>query len=105
MTTLQDVRAICARAIHNGEHDFTVRQLGMLAQLYAMPSGGTVRGLAATLGVGKPVITRATDSMTHVVFCERRRDPFDGRNVIITLTPKGRDFMGGLLANEDRAAA
>ena len=43
----------------------------------------TVRGLASTLNVGKPAITRALDTLSRLGFVQRRRDPKDGRNVFV----------------------
>ncbi|MBA4268684.1 MAG: MarR family transcriptional regulator, partial [Methylobacterium sp.] len=49
----------------------------------------TVRGLAAQLGVTKPVITRALDTMGKLGLVTRRRDETDRRNVVIQRTVAG----------------
>jgi DNA-binding MarR family transcriptional regulator len=49
----------------------------------------TVRGLAKKLGVTKPVITRALDSMGKLELVARRRDEADRRNVVIQRTVNG----------------
>ncbi len=50
-------------------------------------------GLAATLNVGKPAITRALDTLSRLGFVQRRRDPKDGRNVFVERTEKGDAFL------------
>jgi len=54
----------------------------------------TVRGLAAKLGVTKPAITRALDTMGRLGLVSRHRDPADRRNVVVQRT------VGGALAVE-----
>jgi DNA-binding MarR family transcriptional regulator len=48
-----------------------------------------VRGLAAKLGVTKPVITRALDTMGRLGLLTRRRDEADRRNVLVQRTLAG----------------
>ena len=48
-----------------------------------------MRGLAAKLGVTKPAITRALDTMGKFGLLARRRDEADGRNVVIQRTLEG----------------
>lgn len=76
-----------------GRPDFTFRQLSILLTVYLEPPPHTVRGLAARLGVTKPVVTRALDSMGALDLVTRRRDDADRRNVIIQRTVKGALFV------------
>ncbi|MCA1952638.1 MAG: MarR family transcriptional regulator [Hyphomicrobiales bacterium] len=81
--------------------DLTSRQLAVLLTIYLEPPPHTVRGLAAKLGVTKPVITRALDAMGDMDLVSRRRDPADRRNVIIQRTVRGAlflDELGDLIA-------
>ena len=71
------------------EQDLSLRQIAILLTIYLEPPPHTVRGLAKTLGVTKPVITRALDSMGKLDLVTRRRDEADRRNVIIQRTVKG----------------
>ena len=73
--------------------DFTVRQITILLTVYLEPPPHTVRGLAARLGVTKPVITRALDSMGKAELLTRRRDEKDRRNVLIQRTVKGALYV------------
>lgn len=86
--------------------DFTLRQLAILLTVYLEHPPHTVRGLAKKLGVTKPVITRALDSMGKYGIISRRRDETDRRNVIIQRTVKGAlhvETLGDLVASRARA--
>ena len=73
--------------------DLSMRQMAILLTVYLDPPPHTVRGLAGQLGVTKPVITRALDTMGALEFVERRRDPVDRRNVLIRRTVKGSLYV------------
>jgi len=75
--------------VRDGEADLTARQLTVLLTVYLEPPPHTVRGLAAKLGVTKPVITRALDTMGRLKLVTRRRDEKDRRNVLIQRTVEG----------------
>src|SRR5712692_1167675 len=86
--------------------DLSARQLAVLLTIYLDPPPHTVRGLAAKLGVTKPVITRALDSMGKLDLVSRRRDETDRRNVVIQRTVKGAlavERLGDLLVAKARA--
>lgn len=73
--------------------DLTLRQMAILLHVYLVPPPHTVRGLASVLGVTKPVITRALDSMGLMGLVERERDQRDRRNVIIKRTVAGALYL------------
>lgn len=76
--------------VHGGEgHDLTLRQMAVLLTVYLEPPPHTVRGLARKLGVTKPVITRALDSLGALGLLTRRRDDDDRRNVLVARTVEG----------------
>lgn len=77
----------------DGLADLSMRQLSILLIVYLEPPPHTVRGLAAKLGVTKPVITRALDSMGKAGLVSRRRDDEDRRNVVIQRTVKGALYI------------
>ena len=86
--------------------DLTPRQMAILTIVYLEPAPHTVRGLAARLGVTKPVITRAVTSMGQKQLVERRRDERDGRNVLIHRTMEGSlylDHLANTIVNEARS--
>lgn len=75
--------------VHDGEQDLTARQMAVLLTVYLEPPPHTVRGLAAKLGVTKPVVTRALDTMGRMGLVSRRRDEADRRNVLVHRTVAG----------------
>jgi DNA-binding MarR family transcriptional regulator len=75
--------------VRDGEQDLTARQLAVLLTVYLEPPPHTVRGLAAKLGVTKPVITRALDTMGRLGLLSRRRDANDRRNMLVYRTLEG----------------
>lgn len=86
--------------------DLSLRQLAILLEIYLVPPPHTVRGLAAKLGVTKPVITRALDTMGDLGFVTRERDDRDKRNVVIKRTVNGALYLeklGDLIIGRGRA--
>ena len=79
--------------VRDGETDLSARQLTILLTVYLEPPPHTVRGLAAKLGVTKPVITRALDTMGRIGLLSRRRDEADRRNVVVQRTVKGALYV------------
>lgn len=73
--------------------DLSSRQTAILLSVYLREPPHTVRGLAASLGVAKPVVTRAIDTLSRQGFVRRRRDEKDRRNVFIERTVKGSVYL------------
>lgn len=73
--------------------DLTTRQMALLLTVYLEPGPHTVRGLAAELGVAKPVVTRALDTLGRLGFLKRTRDAADRRNVLVHRTVKGAVYL------------
>ncbi|MEW6089385.1 MarR family transcriptional regulator [Parvibaculum sp.] len=73
--------------------DLSSRQLAIMFIVYLDPPPHTVRGLAATLGVSKPAVTRALDTLGGLDLLKRLRDDADRRNVLVQRTVKGAAFM------------
>ncbi len=93
-------RDACLAMVRDDAPDLSARQLAILLTVYLDPPPHTVRGLAARLGVTKPVITRALNAMSRYNLLMRRRDPNDRRNVLIHRTVEGAlylDHLAGLL--------
>ena len=76
-----------------GGLDLSMRQAAILFTIYLDPPPHTVRALAARLGVTKPVITRALDTMGEWGLVSRHRDESDRRNVLIRRTVEGALFV------------
>ena len=49
--------------VRSGAPDLTNRQMALLMLVYLTPGPHTVRGLARILGVSKPVVTRALNTL------------------------------------------
>ncbi len=73
--------------------DLTMRQMTILLTIYLDQPPHTVRGLATRLGVTKPVITRALDTMGAMKLVSRHRDEKDRRNVLIKRTVEGALYV------------
>ena len=73
--------------------DLTMRQMAILLIIYLDPPPHTVRGLAEKLGVTKPVITRALDTMGALKLVSRHRDERDMLNVLVKRTVEGALFV------------
>ncbi len=89
--------------VRDGEPDLSFRQIAILLTIYLEPPPHHVRDLARKLGVTKPVITRALDSMGKLDLVSRRRDERDRRDVVIQRTVKGAlavERIGDLLAEQ-----
>ncbi|HEX8044901.1 MarR family transcriptional regulator [Rhizobium sp.] len=84
---------VALEQVRREDHDLTLRQTTILLQIYLVPPPHTVRGLAATLGVTKPVITRALDTMGEMGLVDRVRDDRDRRNVVIKRTVTGALYL------------
>jgi DNA-binding MarR family transcriptional regulator len=67
--------------------------LALLLTVYLTAPPHTVRGLAATLNISKPAISRALDRLGRLGFIRRKRDEADRRNVLVQRTVKGSVFL------------
>lgn len=79
--------------VKDDEPDLSVRQMSILLTIYLEAPPHTVRDLASKLGVTKPVITRALDTMGKLDLVSRRRDEKDRRNVLVQRTVKGALYL------------
>jgi DNA-binding MarR family transcriptional regulator len=101
--------------VRSGKPDLTNRQMALLLLVYLTPGPHTVRGLARLLGVSKPVVTRALNTLGGLGYLRRERDQDDRRNIFVVRTNSGADFLesfrlnlgqeGRVPANIDRPAA
>ena len=82
--------------VRDGQPELSARQMAVLLTVYLEPPPHTVKGLAEKLGVTKPVITRALDSMGRLRLVARRRDEADRRTVLVQRTVEGALAVEGL---------
>ncbi|NKB56153.1 MAG: MarR family transcriptional regulator [Alphaproteobacteria bacterium] len=73
--------------------DLSSRQLAVLLSVYLTPQPHTVRGLATTLNVSKPAITRALDRLSGFDLVRRKTDDTDRRSVHVQRTVKGSVYL------------
>src|SRR3712207_9285799 len=92
------MRALIAY-VRSGEPDLTNRQMALLMLVYLTPGPHTVRGLAKVLGVSKPVVTRALNTLGALGYLRRERDQDDRRNVFVVRTSNGAEFLEGFKRN------
>lgn len=85
--------------VRSGQPDLTNRQMALMLLVYLTPGPHTVRGLAATLDVSKPVITRALNTLGALGYLRRIRDEADRRNVFVAKTRTGQDFLESFEGN------
>ena len=81
--------------VRSGNPDLTNRQMALLLSVYLTPGPHTVRGLARLLGVSKPVITRALNTLGTLGYLRRERDDSDRRNIFVARTDVGTAFLEG----------
>jgi DNA-binding MarR family transcriptional regulator len=79
--------------VRDNEPDLSARQMSLLLTIYLEAPPHTVRDLARKLGVTKPVITRALNSMGKFDLVSRRRDDKDRRNVLVQRTVRGALYL------------
>ena len=85
--------------------DLSARQLGVFLTVYLGEGPHTVRGLAASLNVSKPAITRALDRLGELDFARRKTDPQDRRSVLVQRTVKGAALLREMRTIMGEAAA
>ena len=81
--------------VRSGAPDLTNRQMALLMLVYLTPGPHTVRGLAKILGVSKPVVTRALNTLGGLGYLQRERDQDARRNVFVVRTSDGTNFLEG----------
>lgn len=86
-------RRVVLSSVRAEAPDLTQRQMSILLTVYLDEPPHTVRGLAEALGVTKPVITRALDSLGQLGLLKRKRDEADRRNVLVQRTVKGSLYL------------
>ncbi len=85
--------------VRSGQPDLTNRQMALMLLVYLTPGPHTVRGLANILGVSKPVITRALNTLGTLGYLRRVRDEADRRNVFVARTTTGQEFLDSFERN------
>lgn len=84
---------VCLDMVHGQEPELNTRQMAILLTIYLEAPPHSVAGLASKLGVTKPVITRALDTMGRMGLVLRRRDDADRRVLRIQRTVDGALYL------------
>ena len=74
-------------------YDLSQRQIAILLSVYMTPPPHTIRSLSSTLGVSKPAVCRAIDTLSIHDLLRRKKDEEDRRNVILQRTVNGSVFL------------
>ena len=73
--------------------DLSARQMSIILTVYLTAPPHTVRGLAQTLNISKPAVTRAIDRLVEIEFVRRKVDDQDRRSVLVQRTVRGSVFL------------
>ncbi len=73
--------------------DLSARQQAILMNVSLKRGPHTVRGLAESLNIAKPAVTRALDTLSRLELVRRVRDEKDLRNVFIERTQSGVVYL------------
>src|SRR5580698_3102084 len=67
--------------------------MSLMLSVYLGEGPHTVRGLAQTLRISKPAVSRALDRLGELGYVYRQRDDLDRRNVLVQRTQSGAKFL------------
>ncbi len=84
---------VVLESVRSESPDLSARQMAILLSVYLSPPPHTVKNLSEKLGVTKPAITRALDTMGQLGLLKRIRDPEDKRNVLVSRTVRGSVYL------------
>ncbi|CAA7624371.1 MarR family transcriptional regulator [Magnetospirillum sp. UT-4] len=86
-------RGAIVESVRRDAPDLSARQMALLLTVYLTPPPHTVRGLAATLNISKPAVTRALDRLSELGLVKRKTDETDRRSVLVQRTVKGSVYL------------
>lgn len=72
--------------------------MALLLSVYMEDGPHTVRGLAKTLKISKPAVSRALDRLGELGYIRRQRDELDRRNVLVQRATAGAVFLKSFAA-------
>lgn len=81
------------RLVRRAKPDLSARQLAIFLTCYLELQGQTVRGLAESLKLSRPAITRALDRLAQFDLVRRKPDQLDRRSIVILRTTSGNAFL------------
>lgn len=90
------LRELLTGTFGRGRRDLNLRQLAMILVTYVAREKQTVRGLAVTLDVSRPAVSRALDRLGALRLISREIDSHDRRSIRVGLTRQGVAYVRGL---------
>ena len=93
LKSLELCRFAFVASVRDDAPDLSARQMALLLSVYLGEVPHTVRGLANTLKISKPAISRALDRLGELDYIRRERDELDHRNVLVKKTKTGAMFL------------
>jgi DNA-binding MarR family transcriptional regulator len=92
ITASRALVGLAARSLADSDEDVTLPQYRMLVVL-STRGPRPAAALAAALGVSAPTATRMCDRLVRKRLVERQANPSDRRQVVLSLTPAGRELV------------
>lgn len=86
-------RRVLVETVRSDAPDMTARQQAILMTVCLTPGPHTVRGLAETLDIAKPAVTRALDALEKYGLIKRIPDERDLRSVLIERTVDATAYL------------
>ena len=83
----------------------TARQICGLLVMHRAGGPLRFRDLARGIGCPKPSVTRVHQTLKRLGFADTKRNPRDGRDIYVSLTPEGLQFADSLVAHALERAA
>ena len=88
---LQWLHGTVVSSVRQGNDELTMRQLAIMLVTYLDADLQTVRGLAETLRISRPAVSRALDRLGNFGLIRRQMDPRDRRSIVVRRTRKGAE--------------
>lgn len=86
-------RGAIVESVRRDAPDLSARQMALLLTVYLTTPPHTVRGLALSLNISKPAVSRALDRLGDLGLVKRKLDETDRRSVLVQRTVKGSVFL------------
>jgi len=93
LQSLELWRHALVASVRGDSPDLSARQMALMLSVYLGDGPHTVRGLAQSLRVSKPAVSRALDRLGELGYVRRQRDDLDRRNVLVQRTTHGVQFL------------
>lgn len=96
LTPLDVWRRAMVDSVRRDAPDLSARQMAILLTVYMTKPPHTVRGLAETLNISKPAVTRALDRLGEFKLARRKSDSRDRRSILVQRSVKGSVYLAEL---------